>query len=62
MVFPVEYIKDVAREMQRVTWPNSRTVALHTGIVIVSMVVTIGIVGSIDAGLVQVVQALLLKR
>lgn len=60
MISPVKYLGEVAAEMARVSWPNGRTVALHTGIVVVSMVLTLAIVGSIDAGLVELVKIILL--
>ncbi len=61
MTNPANYLKEVFAELQRVVWPAPRTVALHTVIVIISMIVIILLVGGIDSLLVKLVQALILR-
>lgn len=61
MISPIKYLGEVAAEMSHVSWPGARIVAMHTGIVIVSMIITLAVVGSIDAGLVELVKYILLK-
>ncbi len=61
MTSPVQYLKDVFYELQRVVWPAPRTVAMHTLIVIISMILIILIVGAIDYLLVTLVRNVLLK-
>ena len=55
------YFRSVWQEMQRVVWPSRRQVALHTGIVIASMIAIIAIVGVVDYLLVLLVRTTLLK-
>lgn len=61
MISPVQYLKEVVTEMQRVSWPAPKIVAYHTAIVVVSMIAIIVVVGGFDSLLVKLVQYMLLK-
>lgn len=47
----VNYIKDCAREMKRVSWPTGKDVAHTTRIVLVSTAIVAVILGLVDWGL-----------
>lgn len=57
----MRYLREVVTEMQRVSWPAPKTVAMHTVIVVISMTAIIAIVGGFDSLLVKLVQYMLLK-
>lgn len=61
MISPVQYLKEVGQELQRVSWPTARMTAMHTAIVIISMIVIIALVGGIDSLLVALIRKGILK-
>lgn len=61
MISPVKFIKEVGAEMQKVVWPGPKIVAIHTGIVIVSMIAVVLLMGGIDSLLVLLIQKTILK-
>ena len=44
----VNYIKDCAREMKRVSWPSAKDVAHTTRVVLVSTVIVAVVLGLVD--------------
>lgn len=52
----IQYLKDVVQEVTKVSWPPLRTVAMHTVIVIISMIAIITVVGAVDSLLVLIIR------
>jgi len=61
MIAPVKFFKDVIAEMQKVVWPQPKTIAVHTGVVIASMIIIILLMGGVDSLLVLIIQKTILK-
>ena len=49
-------------EFHKVIWPSRKEVVSHTVIVIVSILISMGLIASIDYGLFSLVQQLILNR
>ena len=58
MVSPIEYLKEVYQEVQRVVWPAPKTVLAHTGIVALSMIGLIALVSAIDYLFITIIKAI----
>ena len=49
-------------EMRKVVWPNRQEVTSHSIIVILSIIISMGIIAAIDYGLFNLVQILIYQR
>ncbi|MGA2667244.1 MAG: preprotein translocase subunit SecE [Patescibacteria group bacterium] len=56
------YFTSSYEEMKKVVWPNRKEVTSHSIIVVVSILVSMGIVAAIDYGLFSLIQVLVYNQ
>ena len=57
----MQYLSGVVQETAKVVWPTRRTTAVHTGIVVASMIGLIAIVSGIDYLLIKLIRWSIIK-
>lgn len=57
-VNPIQFIKEVAHELKKVTWPTRAETIKLTGMVLVISLMVAFFIGGLDAGLVQLTSML----
>lgn len=58
----INYFTSSYEEMRKVVWPNRREVTSHSIIVILSILISMGIIAAIDFGLFNLLQILIYQR
>ncbi|SDI91220.1 MULTISPECIES: preprotein translocase subunit SecE [Alteribacillus] len=56
---PARFLRDVGREMKRVTWPNRRELTKYTVVVIITIIFFVIFFAAVDSGLSELVRLLL---
>ncbi|MFB4165661.1 preprotein translocase subunit SecE [Alteribacillus sp. JSM 102045] len=56
---PARFLRDVGREMKRVTWPNRRELTKYTIVVIITIIFFVIFFAAVDSGLSELVRLLL---
>lgn len=58
----INYFTSSYEEMRKVVWPNRKEVTNHSIIVILSILISMGIIAAIDFGLFNLLQILIYKQ
>lgn len=58
MVNPIKFLKDVAREMRKVSWPKGRELVTYTITVITTVVFVAVFFSIIDLGITQFIEGI----
>ncbi|WP_240377840.1 preprotein translocase subunit SecE [Bacillus piscicola] len=56
---PARFLRDVSKEMKRVTWPNRKELTKYTIVVIVTIIFFVIFFGLVDLGLSELVRIFL---
>ncbi len=56
---PARFFKDIVSELKKVTWPTAKDLIKYSGAVIAFIIVTVIIVGLMDAGLAELFRLVL---
>lgn len=58
----INYFTSSYEEMRKVIWPNRKEVTSHSLIVILSIVISMGVIAAIDYGLFNLIQILIYNK
>ena len=58
----INYFKSSYEEMRKVIWPNRKEVTSHSMIVVLSMLISMGLIAAIDLMLFNLLETLIYRR